>query len=410
MDFQINNKQQFDLRLQEFLDNLKSRDYSETTVSGYKSFLKKVWQYFSKAEVPYTPKASYIFGEEAVLNLPLSESSKKHIRTSIRRFNAYHSKQEYVFRQGNNREEPPEIFQNVLYDYMADMSANGLKPATIEVRRIFATQFLNSVYSQGIRDINEISGIHVGAVVLSAGSTEGTCQKLPHFLKYLKAKRLTTLDLCKAVPTFISEKNLPSIYDRNELIQILSSIDCNCAAGKRDYAIMLILVTYGLRAKDLVGLKTENFDFQRDYISFMQSKTGNLYQAELLPAVKEALEIYLTEVNPLLENRYVFRSLYAPYRPLCRSAVWSIIATRIRSSVGAKGRKQGPHAIRSSMASGLIANNVPYPVVQKVLGHADPNATKRYVSIDVERLRKCSIECQGATGRFLSYLEGGEWK
>lgn len=72
---------------------------------------------------------------------------------------------------------------------------------TIEVRRIFATQFLNSVYRQGIRSLNEISEIHVGAAVLSAGSAEGFCQKLPHFLKHLNEKELINLELYKAIPT-----------------------------------------------------------------------------------------------------------------------------------------------------------------------------------------------------------------
>ena len=410
MNFQISNQQQFDLQLQEFLDDLKTRDYSETTVNGYKSFLKKAWAHITQAGDTYTLKTSQLFRDEIALGFPLSESSRKHIKTSIRRFNDYLSEQPYVFRQGNGREEPPEIFQIVLGDYVADLLAHGLKPATVEVRRIFATQFLNSVYRQGIRSLNEISGIHVGAAVLSAGSAEGICQKLPHFLKYLNEKELTNLELYKAIPTFIPEKKLPSFYDKSELLQILSSIDRNSLSGKRDYAIMLMLTTYGLRAKDLVELKTENIDFQHCYISFKQSKTERMYRVELLPAVQEALEIYLSETNPSLENKPVFHSIHAPCRPLSRSAAWSIVATRIKSSVEAKGRKRGTHAIRSSLASGLIADDVPYPVVQKVLGHADPNATKRYVAIDIERLRKCSLECPEATGRFLSYLEGGEWK
>ena len=112
----------------------------------------------------------------------------------------------------------------------------------------------------------------------------------------------------------------------------------------------------------------------------------------------------------MLENRKLFYSTQAPYQPLSRGAVWSIVSGRIRSAVAADGRHRGSHAIRSSLASGLIADNVPYPIVQKVLGHTDPNATKRYVAIDIEQLRKCSLECPAATGKFLSYLEGGVWK
>ncbi|MHB9095682.1 MAG: hypothetical protein ACYC21_13530, partial [Eubacteriales bacterium] len=123
MNFQISNQRQFDLRLQEFLDDLKTRDYSETTVNGYKSFLKKTWTYISQAGSPYTLETSQLFGDEIALGIPLSESSKKHIRTSIRRFNDYLSEQPYVFRHGSGREKPPEIFQKVLDDYVEDMSA-----------------------------------------------------------------------------------------------------------------------------------------------------------------------------------------------------------------------------------------------------------------------------------------------
>lgn len=88
------------------------------------------------------------------------------------------------------------------------------------------------------------------------------------------------------------------------------------------------------RAKNLVELKTENIDFQHNYISFKQSKTESMYRVELLPAVQEALEIHLSETNPSLENKPVFRRIHTPFRPLSRSAAWSIVATtRIKSSV-----------------------------------------------------------------------------
>lgn len=72
MDFQISNQRQFDLRLKEFLDYLKARDYSETTVNGYKSFLKKAWTYISQAGSSNTLKTSQVFGYELTLGPPLS--------------------------------------------------------------------------------------------------------------------------------------------------------------------------------------------------------------------------------------------------------------------------------------------------------------------------------------------------
>lgn len=411
MDFQVNIQTDFELQVEQFLHELLERGYSQPTINGYRSYLNRMKKYIlSLSKQMYTEKTAYEFMENVVPGLPVSASSKRHIRTSIRRFNDYLSDNPYVFRKNKGAQLPPLIFQDILNDYITDMSEQEYRPATIEVRKIFATQFLVSVYKQGIRSISEISGSHVGYAILSATSVEGMCQKLPCFLKYLYKKGLTDLKLQKAIPSIIPKKNLPSVYNKDELARILSGIDTSSVSGKRDYAILILLMTYGLRAKDLIELKIENIDFQHCRLSFTQSKTGSYYCAELLPPVKTALESYLAEVNPLEGTDVLFYSTYAPYQPLGRGAVWSIVSRRINAAVDTTGRHQGAHAIRSSLASGLIADDVPYPVVQNVLGHTDPNATKRYVAIDVERLRKCSLDCPAATGKFLSYLEGGEWR
>lgn len=411
MDFQICTQANFESQAERFLHDFSERGYSKSTISSYKSHLNRLKKYvFSLPEQTYTEKSALVFIADILPTLAVSASTRKHIRTTIRHFNDYLLHRPYKFRINKGAQLPPLIFRNILDDYVTDMAAQGYKPATIEVRKIFAIQFLVSIYEQGIRSLKKVSGTHVGCSVLSAGSVEGMCQKLPYFLRYLHKKGLTDLELQNAVPSMIPEKRLPSVYDTQELIQILAGINTTTLIGKRDYAILIVLMTYGLRVKDLIELKTENIDFHHGYLSFRQSKTGKQYCAELLPTVKNALESYLSEVNPLLENRKLFYSTQAPYQPLGRGAVWSIVSGRIRSAVAADGRHQGSHAIRSSLASGLIADNVPYPIVQKVLGHSDPNATKRYVAIDIEQLRKCSLECPAATGEFLSYLEGGEWK
>lgn len=411
MDFQINIQTDFELQMEQFLHGLSERGYSQATINGYRAYLNRMKKYIlSLPEPMYTEEVAHEFMENVVPRLPISTSSKKHIQTSIRRFNDHLAGRPYIFRKNKGAQMPPVIFRDIVNDYIADMAKRGYRPATIEVRKIFAVQFLISVYKQGIHSINEISGTHVRCAVLSAASVEGMCQKLPCFLKYLHKNGLTAFELQKAIPAVIPKKNLPSVYNRDELIRILSCIDISSVSGKRDYAILILLMTYGLRVKDLIELRMENIDFQHSRLSFTQSKTGSQYCAELLQPVKTALESYFAEINPLKENDVLFYSTYAPCQPLSRGAVWSIVSRRIDAAVDAADRHRGAHAMRSSLASGLIADDVPYAVVQDVMGHADPNATKRYVAIDIERLRKCSLECPAATGRFLSYLEGGEWR
>lgn len=66
-------------------------------------------------------------------------------------------------------------------------------------------------------------------------------------------------------------------------------------------------------------------------------------------------------------------------------------------------RKHGPHALRSSLASSMINNETPYETVRKILGHS---SIKHYAKIDVEKLRKYSLEPPTPTGEFLNFLYG----
>jgi site-specific recombinase XerD len=410
MDFLI-RPQEFEGQIKKFLATMKERGYSEITLKSYQSFLRKTCSFVEQnGALNYTKEYSEMFLTDILLGLPLSESYKKHTRTAVRRFNEYLCDSPYAYRQPKGGVEPPAVFRKTLECYLMEMADRGLKPATIDCRRIFATQFLNSIEAQGVNSIEGIAASHVGTAVLCAGSMEGICKKLPYFLKYLYCSGLTKKDFSKVVPPFLPDRKLPTVYKKEELRNVLEGIDCNSVTGKRDYAILLMLATYGIRATDLVCLKVGNIDFQHDCFSFIQSKTGNEYRATLLPAVKGALLCYLAEAASVHSQSPLFRRVLVPCGALSRSAVWSIVASRLKCSVVINGRKRGAHAIRSSMASGLIADDVPYTVVQKVLGHTDPNATKRYASIDIERLRKCALECPEATGHFASYLEGGAWK
>ena len=52
----------------------------------------------------------------------------------------------------------------------------------------------------------------------------------------------------------------------------------------------------------------------------------------------------------------------------------------------------GPHALRHSLATSLINNNVSIYDVSQVLGHDNVESTKNYTKIDIKRLKKLSLE------------------
>lgn len=55
-------------------------------------------------------------------------------------------------------------------------------------------------------------------------------------------------------------------------------------------------------------------------------------------------------------------------------------------------RKHGLHSMRHSLASNLLKNNTPYPVITGILGHENSSTTRLYLSIDIDQLRSLALE------------------
>jgi integrase/recombinase XerD len=86
------------------------------------------------------------------------------------------------------------------------------------------------------------------------------------FFRYLYRVDLMTRDLGKAIesPRRYRLASLPRSITWNEVEQMLQNVDRRSAVGKRDYAILLLLVTYGLRAREVGALTLDDIDWKRD--------------------------------------------------------------------------------------------------------------------------------------------------
>lgn len=410
MDFSL-TPEHFEEKIIPFLDTLKKKEYSESCCKWYKSALHFAASYiFTDESSKYSKGSSESFLNSALDALMISDSYKKHIRTAIRRFDDYLNGNSYVFREPRLKPILSGSYEELLLNYEQVQLKRGLRISTIECRLIFARQFLMALEKQNQFYICELTGQQVGAAILSLNSQGGAYAKLPYFLKYLFKHEKTGTNFSNIIPHFIEDKKLPTIYERSELVSVLSAIDTSTISGKRDYALFMMLVSYGLRASDITHLMVKDIDFQHNCFSFIQSKTGEPYRADLILEVSAALKRYITEIAIIDNNVPFFCTTQAPFRMLTRSAIWSIVSKRLNEVLDIGNRKHGSHSIRSSLASRLIEEDVPYAMVQKILGHKDPNATKRYAAIDIEKLRICALECPVESGAFASCLEGGMWK
>ena len=85
--------------------------------------------------------------------------------------------------------------------------------------------------------------------------------------------------------------------------------------GLRDYAILTLLSTYGVRAGEITALRLDDVDWRKEIVRIRHSKTGAISYLPLLPEVGEAVLKYLQDSRPKTHFREMFIRSKAPYRP-----------------------------------------------------------------------------------------------
>jgi len=217
-----------------------------------------------------------------------------------------------------------------------------------------------------------------------------------YFLRYLHATRRTATDLSTSVvgPTLYAFESIPSALDSEDVKKVLQTVRIDKSReGLRDYAILMLLSKYGLRAGEVTSLRLEDMDWRRDVLRIHHSKTGSHSELPLLPAVGDAILRYLQKGRPRTDARTIFIVHHAPYGPFSKgSSLHALVRNRvIAAGVEGQGRL-GPHAFRHARAVDLLRAAVPPKEIGDILGHRSAASTAVYLKLATEDLRKVALE------------------
>jgi integrase len=174
---------------------------------------------------------------------------------------------------------------------------------------------------------------------------------------------------------------------RSELDAVLAAINRHTPVGKRDYAMFLLLATYGLRGIEVVRLRLDDIQWREQLLQVRGRKAGNRTTYPLSVAVGEALLAYLQTVRPASPHREVFLTMHAPFTPLLRASLRNRVLDYLRLA-GVQVAHPGTHSFRYSCAQRLFEQGVPLKSIGDFLGHRDPNSTERYTKIAWDQLRE----------------------
>jgi integrase/recombinase XerD len=278
----------------------------------------------------------------------------------------------------------------------------GLASITRSTRTKQALEFLTALGSRGDQESLAQLGVRdIDAYVqqrcrgLRRPTIEGYTVCLRSFLRYLNGTGHTALDLSSTVigPRIYNDEHVPSALRAEEVRTILEVTRQDCSpTGRRDYAFLMLLATYGLRAGEIVALRLENIDWKKEIIRVQHSKTGANSELPLLRQAGEAVLSYLENARPQSERRELFLQFRAPYGAYKGGSILNaVICSRLKTAgIIPLGRK-GPHAFRHARAVSLLRADVPLKIIGDLLGHRSAESTAVYLKLATEDLRAVGL-------------------
>lgn len=219
---------------------------------------------------------------------------------------------------------------------------------------------------------------------LSAKSAQMTATSMRAFLRFVYLEGLVPVDLAGAVPAFAFRKGggVPRGLTLGEVEALNGACDTSSATGRRDAAVIALMLRLGLRCQEVASLGLQDFDWSTGTVS-VRGKGGRRDRLPLPVDVGQAVVAYLRTGRPRTTAPEVFVRAVAPFTSLGRSSVSCIVARAARRA--GLGTIHA-HRLRHTAATRTLNAGASLEDVALLLRHASPATTSVYAKTDQARL------------------------
>ena len=307
---------------------------------------------------------------------------------------------------GRLRSIPPaeglREFDSMLDEFVAVQREFGWQAeATCRAGRWQIQRFLAYLKRRSV-DLNEVSAEDIDAFYKQVStrwnrsSLKLSASVLRKWFEYGEKRGWSRPGLAALIetPRIYRDEGLPLGPAWETVGRMLATTVGDAVGAVRDRAILLLLSVYGFRSGEVRRLRLDDLDWAGDRIRFERSKSRRSEEAPLLPAVGEAIARYVSRHRPRTEDRTLFLTLRAPYRPLSQGGLHHLVARHYPAGEAPrKGR--GPHGLRHACARHLIESGHSFIQVADHLGHRSLGSTGVYAKVDLGSLRQVALEDLG---------------
>jgi integrase/recombinase XerD len=254
--------------------------------------------------------------------------------------------------------------------------------------RLFLSLRADGLGLEGLRAA-EVSGFLARECESRAVSAAGRLVTVARsVLRYLHLLGVIDAPLDWAVPAVapVRGRSLPRGVSPETVAALLASCDRRRVIGRRDYAIVLLLVRLGLRASEVAGLRLDDLDWRTGEV-LVRGKGGRRDRLPLPVDVGEALVDYL-RCRTASEHRAVFLQKFEEAPPITRHTVGGLVRD---ASARAGVVRVAPHQLRHTAASGMLAAGASLGEIAQVMRHSQQRTTEVYARVDRVALRTVAL-------------------
>ena len=325
------------------------------------------------------------------------EDHLQQVRYSIHRF------VEYLSQKGLFDPLPASpVYQPLLDSYLAWMREHQhAADVTLVNRRHNVKRFLESLGTVATPDgMSQLTAEGVESFFLDCASAMSYSARhsmqsaLRTFLRFCFHEGYVPQGLDHAVPRLRTYKlsRVPHGLSEAQTQAVMESVDRDTDVGRRDYAILTMLHTYGVRGGQVRALQLNDIRWPQDQILFRATKGGKDSLLPLTTHVGETLLDYLQNARPRSAFPEVFLICRAPYRPMAGSGTLSSIVAKYIRRAGIEAASKGSHNFRHALATRMVADGHPFKAVADVLGHRHLSTTFIYTKVDFHALSQVALE------------------
>jgi integrase/recombinase XerD len=321
---------------------------------------------------------------------------KREVHPSWRRF-VGHASRWLTFL---GRLQQPALIRSPYAEHIAQftnfmLQERGLSPQTVEHRRHTIDKFLTQIHDAclsldvlTVAQVDELLVRKVRDEGYSRATIQTRASTLRAFFRYAEGRGWCRSGLAAAImaPRVFRYEGLPAGVSWDCVKKVLAAAQGDRFPDIRDRALLMLLAVYGLRAGEVVALRLEDFDWEREVLTVAHGKRQKPRNYPLCRPVGDAVLRYLREARPQSTRREVFLTLLAPFRPLTRESLGKAVSRRLHA-LGISLAHYGPHSLRHACATHLLAQGLSLKEIGDHLGHESPETTRIYAKVDLAALR-----------------------